>query len=235
MVIGGYWRNLFLDRSSKDSKRMWFTLLLWCYFLSVPFNYYLLLHLKMQVVAKRWREASFYLRIALFFLFISVILFFVAFPSAYWVTKTYEDKGTRIYGLWKTIRYYPWGTGNDEVEEEYNKEGIRVDTRETPLIITGRDWYRATQALECLALICLVLALLIMLMYFCVPACKIRSALFGIIFFTFIAVIFIVIGVAIFGSKLHEKGFDVGWSMGLAIGGAVLAFISGIFQILELI
>ena len=42
------------------------------------------------------------------------------------------------------------------------------------------------------------------------------------------------IGIAIFGSKFTEKGFDIGWSMGLAIGGVVLAFISGFLQILEL-
>ena len=49
------------------------------------------------------------------------------------------------------------------------------------------DWYRATQAMECLGLICLVLALLIMLLYFCVPSCKVRNVLYGMICFTFLS------------------------------------------------
>ncbi|XP_071163651.1 uncharacterized protein [Mytilus edulis] len=183
-----------------------------------------------MVVAKRWKEASVYIIISLFCLAISVVLFLVGFSSAVWVKKTYEDKGVRMYGLWKYTRYYPWV----ESTEEYRLSGLLLSSDETPLSATTTDWYRATQAMECLGLISLVLALLILLLYFCVPSCKVRKALFGMIFFTFLAVMFIVIGIAIFGSKFDEKGFDVGWSMGLAIAAALLAFISGILQILEM-
>ena len=91
-----------------------------------------------MVIAKRWRELSIYIRFGLFCLIFSVILFLIAFSSVSWVSKTYEDKGTRIYGLWKTIRYYPWDQSFNEIKAKYDKEGLRIDSWETPLTITTR-------------------------------------------------------------------------------------------------
>lgn len=48
-------------------------------------------------------------------------------------------------------------------------------------------WYRATQAMECLGLISIVLALLTILLYVCVPSCKVKRALYLMIIFTFAA------------------------------------------------
>ena len=52
--------------------------------------------------------------------------------------------------------------------------------------------------------------------------------------FIFFAVLFIVIGIAVFGGKMEQMGYSVGWSMGLAIAGVVLAFFAGIMEVLEL-
>lgn len=52
--------------------------------------------------------------------------------------------------------------------------------------------------------------------------------------FIFFAVLFIVIGIAVFGGKMDQMGYSVGWSMGLAIAGVVLAFFAGIMEVLEL-
>lgn len=48
------------------------------------------------------------------------------------------------------------------------------------------------------------------------------------------SVLFIVIGIAVFGGKMEQMGYSVGWSMGLAIAGVVLAFLAGIMEVLEL-
>lgn len=48
------------------------------------------------------------------------------------------------------------------------------------------------------------------------------------------SVLFIVIGIAVFGEKMEQMGYSVGWSMGLAIAGVVLAFLAGIMEVLEL-
>ncbi|XP_063425863.1 uncharacterized protein LOC134709641 isoform X2 [Mytilus trossulus] len=146
----------------------------------------------------------------------SLILFIIGLFTVSWM-KTSGVGTSYDYGLFK--------------ERDCDRDRCTYTTWSE---IMNEDWYRATQAMECLGLISLVLALLVLLLYFCVPSCKVRKALYGMIFFTFLAVMFIVIGIAIFGSTFDEKGFDVGWSMGLAIAAALLAFISGILQILEM-
>lgn len=50
----------------------------------------------------------------------------------------------------------------------------------------------------------------------------------------YFSVLFIVIGMAVFGGKMNDMGYSIGWSMGLAIAGAVLAFLAGIMEVLEL-
>ena len=49
----------------------------------------------------------------------------------------------------------------------------------------------------------------------------------------FFLVAFIIIGVAIFGAEMGKRGYSVGWSMGLAIVGAILAFIIPIIKYLS--
>ena len=85
-----------------------------------------------MVVSKRWREASIYIIIALFSMFVSVILFLVGFSTDSWVSKTYQDKGKRIYGLWKYTRYFPWGKPTDE----YKLSGLLIKSDEIPPSVT---------------------------------------------------------------------------------------------------
>ncbi|KAJ8309391.1 hypothetical protein KUTeg_014265 [Tegillarca granosa] len=96
------------------------------------------------------------------------------------------------------------------------------------------NWFRATQALECLGLLCMGIALLILFLYFFVSQCKRRKAMIAIILLTFASVIFIVIGIAVFATKFEDRGYDISWSMGLAIAGAVFAFVAGVMEIIEL-
>ncbi|XP_062587244.1 uncharacterized protein LOC134248873 isoform X3 [Saccostrea cucullata] len=171
-----------------------------------------------------WRTASINLKLALVSLTLALILFIVGFSSIYWLQiERPEENYLDSYGLWIHYRCEdPRGCHEDPMNSVYlgNKEW------------TG--WFRLTQAVECLGLICMVVALLILLLYFFVSSCKQRKALYAIILFTFLSVLFIVIGIAVFGGKMDKMGYSVGWSMGLAIAGAILAFFAGIMEVLEL-
>ncbi|XP_022335111.2 uncharacterized protein LOC111131736 isoform X1 [Crassostrea virginica] len=130
------------------------------------------------------------------------------------------------YGLWRFRR-----CGGFRFNEECTKGRlVRAEIEQ----FGAEGWFRLTQAVACLGLICMVVALLILLLYFFVSSCKQRKALYAIILFTFLSVLFIVIGIAVFGGKMEQMGYSVGWSMGLAIAGVVLAFFAGIMEVLEL-
>ncbi|PVD26603.1 hypothetical protein C0Q70_14280 [Pomacea canaliculata] len=87
--------------------------------------------------------------------------------------------------------------------------------------------------MECIGLIAVLLAFLILLLYCFVNGCRRREALLATIFFIFGAVIAMVIGYIIFGTKYEGAGYEVGWSMGVAIAGTVLIFIAGIMSVLQ--
>lgn len=162
------------------------------------------------------------------------------------------------------------------------------------------DFHKATQAMECIGLIAVLLAFLILLLYCFVNGCRRREALLATIFFIFgagefrtrdafliqgkttvpatvayhdydyyydylmtfvtssitttglvplllppivlllitsfllyVSVITMVIGYIIFGTKYEGAGYEVGWSMGVAIAGTVLIFIAGIMSVLQ--
>lgn len=61
-----------------------------------------------------------------------------------------------------------------------------------------------------------------------------QNILLTFVIYTYFSVLFIVIGIAVFGGKMEQMGYSVGWSMGLAIAGVVLAFLAGIMEVLEL-
>ncbi|XP_022335113.2 uncharacterized protein LOC111131736 isoform X3 [Crassostrea virginica] len=173
----------------------------------------------------RWRTASTNLKLGLVLLSIALVLFVVGFSSSFWVKRdlpnvtNYRD----TYGLWAHNKCEePRGCHEDSINSVY------LENR------SWTGWFRLTQAVACLGLICMVVALLILLLYFFVSSCKQRKALYAIILFTFLSVLFIVIGIAVFGGKMEQMGYSVGWSMGLAIAGVVLAFFAGIMEVLEL-
>nr|XP_011413429.2 uncharacterized protein LOC105318180 isoform X5 [Crassostrea gigas] len=150
--------------------------------------------------------------------------------TSVWAVKEYSDNQGFLksvtFGLWHFRR-----CGGFRINGECNKGELQ----QTDIQYFGAEgWFRLTQAVECLGLICMVIALLILLLYFFVSSCKQRKALYAIILFTFLSVLFIVIGIAVFGGKMEQMGYSVGWSMGLAIAGVVLAFLAGIMEVLEL-
>lgn len=101
-----------------------------------------------MVVVKRLKEASLCIILALFSMLVSVIFFFIAFSSDVWVKKDYDETyeinsdtfgvtnffhtGTRIYGLWKYTRHYPW----NEQPKLYEDRGLLLKSDELPLTVT---------------------------------------------------------------------------------------------------
>ncbi|XP_061172540.1 uncharacterized protein LOC133181903 isoform X1 [Saccostrea echinata] len=154
----------------------------------------------------------------------------VGIMTSVWAVHKYSDghgfSRSVSYGLWYFRR-----CGGFRINEECTKGKLLQKDIE---YFGPEGWFRLTQAVECLGLICMVVALLILLLYFFVSSCKQRKALYAIILFTFLSVLFIVIGIAVFGGKMDQMGYSVGWSMGLAIAGALLAFFAGIMEVLEL-
>nr|KAG5687173.1 hypothetical protein BaRGS_033060 [Batillaria attramentaria] len=96
------------------------------------------------------------------------------------------------------------------------------------------NFHKATQALECIGLIAVFLALLLLLLYCFVDSCRRREALTATIFFIFGAVLCMVIGIIVFATKYEEIGYEIGWSMGVAIAGVICTFIAGVFCVLQL-
>ncbi|XP_011413430.1 uncharacterized protein LOC128178259 isoform X2 [Crassostrea angulata] len=175
----------------------------------------------------RWRDATLYMKLAFVSFLLGFILYVVGFSTLYWEYYQTTESSTKVIGLWKYL-----------LEYRYSKQAQAArsfsSSAQIPKYVFNSGWFRLTQAVECLGLICMVIALLILLLYFFVSSCKQRKALYAIILFTFLSVLFIVIGIAVFGGKMEQMGYSVGWSMGLAIAGVVLAFLAGIMEVLEL-
>ncbi|XP_050406769.2 uncharacterized protein LOC126822065 [Patella vulgata] len=163
------------------------------------------------------RSASIWLKVALATLIIAVILFIVAFATSAWMTHTYRQNYQSI-GLWK-YRKCGGSTCNE------GRIGYRW----------GTDFHHATQAMETLGLIALLLSLLILLLYMFVDSCRRRNALIVTIVFIFVSVFFIVVGIAVCADKYEERGFSIGWSMGLAIAAAIFDFVAGVMCVLQLV
>ncbi|XP_041354501.1 uncharacterized protein LOC121372276 [Gigantopelta aegis] len=160
-------------------------------------------------------SASIWLKIALITLLTGTLLYVIGFATVSWMTL-WSARQHWAYGLWEQRACHGGSCGTGAVRYRYSE-----------------DWQRATQALEVLGLICNLLALLILLLYMFVDQCRRRNALIATIVFIFAAVFFIVVGIAIFAIKLEERGFSVGWSMGIAIVGAIFMFVAGIMSILH--
>ncbi|GAB1608415.1 uncharacterized protein LOC115213003 [Argonauta hians] len=142
------------------------------------------------------------------FLSLGLLLFVIGFASPHWAD--YDEQHT---GLWKG--YFCYITGCKDV--------TRIHTN-------NPDWFKATQALETLGLIALLLAFIILFLYMCVESCRGRNALMAVMISIFAGVAFIIIGVIIFSTKNHS--FTIGWSMGVAIAGAVFSFIAGVMVVM---
>lgn len=158
------------------------------------------------------------MKLALAFLSLGVLLFVIGFATDSWmVSEPHRGYGYRSYyrGLWRHKECH----GNVCTSARY---------------VYPEDYHKATQAMECIGLIGMLLAFLLLLLYVCVDSCRRREAMLATIFFIFGAVIAMVIGFIIFATKLEERGYDIGWSMGVAIAGSICVFIAGIMCVLHL-
>ncbi|XP_052768276.1 uncharacterized protein LOC128208757 [Mya arenaria] len=170
-----------------------------------------------------FNTASVWLKVSVVCLALATLVFVIGFATVSWMSYG-GAYGSSDYGLWRH-------SGCDRSRcWSYKISGYWLDVQ------GWEDWYQATRAFECVGLICLGLALLITFLFVFVDRCKKRSALIATIVFTFAAVLAMVIGFLIFALKFDDvhAAYGVGWSMGLAIAGAILAFIAGVFLVIEL-
>ncbi|XP_076463679.1 transmembrane protein 47-like [Babylonia areolata] len=162
-----------------------------------------------------FRTLSTWMKLALVFLSLGVLLFVIGFATNSWMeSRTYRYG--RIYkGLWK--------------DKECSGSRCRsYDNR------YREDFEKATQAMECIGLIGMLMGFLLLLLYVCVDSCRRREAMLAIIFFLFGAVVAMVIGFVVYATKLEERGYQIGWSMGVAIGGCICTFIAAVMCVLHI-
>lgn len=195
-----------------------------------------------------WGAASIPLRVALIVLCLGLVVFVIGFATKGWAHNKY---GTDIFaeavpipvyveqelGLWAYDVCY---TSRSDALNKYQRYAryYQCDDRDIGLFIDSLrcgDWYHAVQGIECLGLILMVAALILLFLYFFVQSLKQRRYLLIIIGLTFSAVVFIIIGVGIYGSKIKDIYYKLGWSFGVTIGGAVLAAIAGIAEVVVLL
>lgn len=98
----------------------------------------------------------------------------------------------------------------------------------------AEDWFHAVQAMESIGLVTLLVSFLLIAIYMCVHTVSKNSTIIALVCFCFLAVIFMVIGFAIYGVEMDKKGFNLSWSYALSIVSAVLCLIAGIVSIVQL-
>lgn len=96
------------------------------------------------------------------------------------------------------------------------------------------SWFQAVQAMECLGLICGLVNLIVLIMYVFVASLgNKRQLLWNMSLATaFLAVVFILVGVVIYGVKYSDFE-QLNWSFALAIIGAIMYFVVGIMVFLD--
>lgn len=205
-----------------------------------------------------WGAASIPLKVALIVLCLAFVVFIIGFATKGWAETEYPSEmgviSRRIpvyveqeLGLWNFENCikarYDYRYRDDDLRRYGRNRLFVCTTNDIDLFIKGlrycADWYRAVQAMECIGLILMVAALILLFLYFFVDSIKQKKYLYIIIGLTFGAVVCIVIGAAVYGSKIKEiiyvsYVYKLGWSFGLAVAGAILAFVAGIAEIIEL-
>ncbi|KAL5008856.1 hypothetical protein ScPMuIL_014437 [Solemya velum] len=168
-------------------------------------------------------SSSIWLKIAFIGLCLASVLFVIGFATVAWMSY---DHPQLDYGLWKT-RYC---SGRQCQETEVDNRLLRT----LQLDGQAKDWYRASQVMECFGLVCMLIALILLFVFVFAESCRRRNILIAIIALIFAAVVFMIIGISVFATKFENRGGSVGWSMGLAIASAIFAFVSDIMLVLEL-
>lgn len=195
-----------------------------------------------------WGAASIPLRIALIVLCLALVVFVIGFATKGWAHNKYGTEisvmSVRIpvyveheLGLWAYDVCYTERSIDPRKYLRYARYYQCSDSSIGPFIdsLGCGDWYHAVQGIECLGLILMVAALILLFLYFFVQSLKQRKYLLIIIGLTFGAVVFIILGVGIYGSKIKDIYYKLGWSFGVTIAGAVLAAVAGIAEVVVLL
>jgi len=93
------------------------------------------------------------------------------------------------------------------------------------------DWFHATQAMISIGLIGLLLSFILACIYMCVHSVSKNSTILALVIVCFVSVLFMVIGFAIYGSKLEDS---VSWSFAITVISAILTLVAGILSIVQM-
>jgi len=153
------------------------------------------------------RTASYYIKVALVFMLLGLILFVVGFATNVW--SEYSINGS--IGLWKACRF----------DNCYETD--------------GNDFLKVIRAMECLALIGYGLAVVTLILYCTLDNVRRRDFMQAVTVFTFAGIICAGIGFAMANSNNRKNPFpNFGWSQGLALAGTVSYGVSGVMLLMHL-
>jgi len=147
---------------------------------------------------------------AVFWCILSAVIFYViGFATVGWESFQTASQGWGWVGLWTTCINNPADGYSDQ------------------------PWFRATQAMITIGLILLVISWMVAFVYMFVHSLSINKNAVIITFcvLAFAAVIFMLIGFIIFGSKHNNT---INWSYAFCVIGAILCFAAGILGIVQM-
>jgi len=138
----------------------------------------------------------------------AAILYVIGFSTVGWEIHTLDThpKVKNQHGLWESCTCR------------------KHDLRE-------KDWFKATQAMITIGLIGLLVSMILACLYLCVHTISKNSTILALVIVCFITVIFMLIGVLIFGI---ERGEHVSWSFALTVIAMVLTLVAGILAVVQM-
>jgi uncharacterized membrane protein len=137
----------------------------------------------------------------------AVVLFLIGFATEAWASSR---DGSRRSGLWEEC----------DCRKQSHQE----------------DWFHAVQAMLCIGLITLLVSFLLIAIYMCVHTVSKNSTIIALVCFCFLAVVFMVIGFAIYGVEMskHTTGMTLSWSFAITVVSSALCLVAGIISIVQL-
>ncbi|XP_013397495.1 uncharacterized protein LOC106164212 [Lingula anatina] len=155
-----------------------------------------------------WRLSKKY-KVSLVTSFLGLLVFIIGFSTPHWAVLDGKQKTVSV-GLWE----------------------ICFDGYCDYLGIVG-GWLAVTRTLECIGFIFILKALIVSLVYVCVPRFDTPGILYTQAGLHFVAALLVLVGDIIFGVYKAQDGYVISWSLVLTILMIILEITSGILVVLH--
>ncbi|XP_076463950.1 uncharacterized protein LOC143296079 [Babylonia areolata] len=160
-------------------------------------------------------------RLTLACLTLGAVLFVVGFSTDWWVetvvwSSEHRHMVSLARGLWRHRECPPSGC----TSHPYHLPSLP-------------GFHRTAQGLECVGLAGLVLSYVLLLLFGCVKACHRRETVVFFLLFSLGAVMSMVAGFCVFTLRYVDEGFEMGWSLGVAIAGCSLTLVADVVIVAE--